>query len=487
MTRNELLGRPIAFGKFIMPEMFTRPSPELHYDMAFVFINRERYTKSCFIAPRGHAKSSIVAGVFPLYHLLMEFPGHPKFILLTAKTRDHSVRLLQTIKDTLEYSQNLRAMFGYWGRFSAKIWRDDYVVLKDGTIIMAKGTGQQVIGLKYIHQRPTLIILDDPEDLENTATAERMERNLEWLLRQLIPTRDPDRARIMVIGTPQRQNCMVENIARMSDFETRRYSALMDDDTRALWPDGPLPLKLLLAEKKAAIDIGRLSYFKREYECVVTSDEQNALTMPRDYSGSILHEHGEAYLVIDPPNKQKIPVNVFMGIDPATSTSTHSDFTAILPGAIDRERNFYVLPYVRRRMRPSETINEIIRMNRLLRPKGVALEATAAQETFRDILRNYEGERIPGLSRKIIPRERKEKRYLDVLEPLLFRGKIYVLRNMTDLKNEILSYGPLRSHDDLLDALYYAIHYAYPPSHEVVIGSPGDNRSLQDYGTWATA
>ena len=119
-------------------------------------------------------------------------------------------------------------------------------------------------------------------------------------------------------------------------------------------------------------------------------------------------------------------------------------------------------------MRPSETIQEIIRLNRNLRPRRVSLEATAAQETFRDILRNVQGEYIPGLERKILPRERKDKRYLDVLEPYLYQGKIFVLRSMNDLVGEILAYHPsLSAHDDMLDALYYAIQHSFPPSHDI--------------------
>lgn len=455
-----------------MPEMFTYPTPQFHYELASIFINREQHEKSCIVAPRGHAKSSVVGGVFPLYHLLMEDPGKPKFILFLAKTADHAGRLLQTVTDTLEYSRNLRTMFGYWGKFSAKLWRYDRVILKDGSIMMAKGTGQMVIGLKHLHQRPTLIIVDDPEDLENTRTDEAMEKNLEWLLRQVVPTRDPARGRVMVIGTPQHQRCIVETLAKSSDWSSKRYSALNDDDTRPLWGDGPWTLERLLREKKAFTEMGRLSFFMREYQCVVTSDEQDRLHEPKFYRGRHLEEYGENYMEIIGENErvEKIPVNIFLGIDPATSTSARADYTAIVPIAMDRNKNVYVLPYIRRRMRPSETIAEIIRLNRLYRPRGNALEATQAQETFRDILRTYEGERIPGLSRKIMPRDRKEKRYLDILEPLLAMGKIFIKADMHDMLNEIRSYGPLSQHDDLLDGLYYAVKYAHVPHHEPVDG-----------------
>ena len=47
------------------------------------------------IAPRGHAKSSIVGGVFPLWHLM--YDKGPKLIVLVSRTQDHAIKLLGTI------------------------------------------------------------------------------------------------------------------------------------------------------------------------------------------------------------------------------------------------------------------------------------------------------------------------------------------------------------------------------------------------------
>ena len=81
---------------------------------------------------------------------------------------DHAIKLLGTIKDCLDYSSNFRSLFGYWGQYSAKQWSKSEIELKDGSMIICKGTGQQLRGIKHGNQRPTLIILDDPEDENNT-------------------------------------------------------------------------------------------------------------------------------------------------------------------------------------------------------------------------------------------------------------------------------------------------------------------------------
>ena len=99
----------ILFGKICLPSMFSSVSPRFHYEIAEKLENRE-INKLSVIAPRGHAKSSLVACVFPLWHILTE--AGSKFVVLSSKTEGHAVRLLQTIKNALEYSMELRGIYG---------------------------------------------------------------------------------------------------------------------------------------------------------------------------------------------------------------------------------------------------------------------------------------------------------------------------------------------------------------------------------------
>ena len=203
----------IMFGKIIMPNMFTVPSPDFHYKIADALLDSASKQVN-IIAPRGHAKSSIVGGVY----LIPPYASQgSKLIVLVSRTQDHAIKLLGTIKDVLDYSETFRAIYGYWGQHSAKQWAKSEIELKDGSMIICKGTGQQLRGIKVGSQRPTLIIVDDPEDENNTKTAEAMEQNLRWLLQSAVPSLDPTKGRIIVIGTPQHQRCMVEILKQMKD------------------------------------------------------------------------------------------------------------------------------------------------------------------------------------------------------------------------------------------------------------------------------
>ena len=265
---NKLRDNMILFGKVVMPNMFTAPSPDFHYQVAKVLSNKHEKQVN-IIAPRGHAKSSIVGGVFPMHHIM--FDQGPKLIVLVSRTQDHAVKLLGTIKDVFDYSETFRAIFGYWGQHSARSWAKTEIELKDGTMIVCKGTGQQLRGIKHGNQRPTLIILDDPEDENNTKTSEAMESNLRWLLQSAIPSLDPKKGRLAVIGTPIHQRCIVETLKEMDGWKNMLFKPDLDNN-KALWEEWQ-PIDKLQKKKKELESINRVSVFYREYMCEVVGDE----------------------------------------------------------------------------------------------------------------------------------------------------------------------------------------------------------------------
>lgn len=94
----------LLFGRMVMPNMFSENSPGFHYDIVEQL--KSEHKQINIIAPRGHAKSSIVAGVYPLWHLMMD--QGVKVIVLVSRTQSHATKLMGTIKDVLDYSQEFR-------------------------------------------------------------------------------------------------------------------------------------------------------------------------------------------------------------------------------------------------------------------------------------------------------------------------------------------------------------------------------------------
>jgi len=455
----------MLFGKVCIPQMFSAKSPDFHYNLAKHVSNLDNKQIN-IIAPRGHAKSSIVGGILPMHHLM--FGEGKKLIVLSSRTQDHAVKLLGLIKDTLDFSESFRQLFGYWGQHSAKSWAKAEIELKDGSMIICKGTGQQLRGIKIGNQRPTLIIIDDPEDENNTKTAEAMESNLRWLLQSAVPSVDPRKGRVIVIGTPQHERCMVETLKEMHGWVNLEYKPDIDKGI-ALWEDW-WSIAKLLEKKKELESINRLSVFYREYMCEIVGDEDQLFRKDdfRYYKGTIwLNDAKEAFLEMTEPQKKQIPINIFTGVDPASSTKQTADYSVIFNIGVDAEGNRYVLPYYRKRATPLNLAEAIVDNFRKYRSSKTRIESVGYQEMLREyVIKRCEDENlfIPGLNVKENPRTSKSRR-LESLQPLFARGNVYMDKDMEDFQSELLLF-PRGKHDDLLDGFFYANKGAYGAQHD---------------------
>ena len=416
--------------------------------------------------------SSIVALFAVLHHLFYFTKTRQKFIVLCSRTEGHSIRLLQTIKDTLEYSQPLRAIFGYHGRYNARQWKETSVELDTGDLILTRGMGQMVIGMKHLNQRPTMIILDDPEDMENTKTEAALDYNSTWVLQALMPAGDPrpGHCKRIVIGTPQHQLCIVEKLKANSLWTTLFFSAEQPDGT-ALWPEW-MSIDRLKQIREECENAGKLSMYYREYLCqIVGADDQ--LFRPQDvryYEGNLSYNRrGEAFLRVHALGGNALgeplllPVTVTMGVDPASSVKESACYSAIVPVATDSHDNRYVLPYFRKRVQPMDLAEEVIRMYETYKPSRTTIETTGYQEMLRDYLRRRMS--IPGLEHPEKPTTEKNLR-LESMQPFFRSGKVFIQPQMKELEGELFMFPKGKSRD-LMDALYYAFRGVYPAHHEV--------------------
>lgn len=494
---KSLRGDLLTFGKVLRPKTHWAPPASIHFEVEKLLLdpNEKRLN---IVIPRGVGKSVLVGEEFPLYHIFMEDIGQPKLVLLVSKTQRHSINRLQSIKDTISYSPDFRLLFGNWGEHTARSWRNDEIHLKDGSAIVTRGMGQPIRGINYPGGiRPTLIILDDPEDENNTKTAEAMENNLRWLLKGAIPALDTRHGKLVIIGTPLHQRCMVMTLADSEVWTTLTASYLNVDEKgikSSLWPE-MMSVKTLEEERDGLDAIGRVSIWYMERQCIVTGDEDQLFKSEyiHYYDGEIEFDSDkECFLTLSSKDgvvqdkEEKIPINVFIGVDPASSTKQTADYSVIMAIGVDKDKNVYVLEYFRKRVSPLVLADKIFSFFKKYNPKKVRIESTGYQEMLREYVRELtevEGMFIPGLEIKEMPRTSKSAR-LESLEPDFARGRVFIKVNHMALLDELLLY-PRGKHEDCLDALYLAMKKKYGAIHENTVKSQHTTKKVHKK-SWTT-
>jgi len=163
---------------------------------------------------------------------------------------------------------------------------------------------------------------------------------------------------------------------------------------------------------------------------------------------------------------ERRPVNVFTGVDPASSTRKTADYSVIFNIAVDKDNNRFCLPYYRKRATPLALADAILDNFRVYESAKTRIESVGYQEMLRQYIKEKSQELglfIPGLEVKENPRTSKSYR-LESLQPLFANKKVYMKKNMQAFEDELLLY-PRGKHDDLLDGFFYANKNAYKPSH----------------------
>jgi hypothetical protein len=129
---------------------------------------------------RGSAKSTIGSLALPLFAAL-ELPDVYPFIIPIADTGLQAAINIANIKTELDNNELIKQDYGNitgnfvedWTLQSEEEWQAKNMLLSNGVRILARSRGQKVRGLRHRQDRPSLVIIDDPEDLEWVRTKEK--------------------------------------------------------------------------------------------------------------------------------------------------------------------------------------------------------------------------------------------------------------------------------------------------------------------------
>jgi hypothetical protein len=220
-------------GRYLRAEAAAGPVPLVPESALHFFLAEEldrlrtaRGRRLGVLAPRGSAKSTWSTLAYPLWCAL---EGLENYIVLTADTGQQAHKYLDTIRRELETNDRLAAVYPRLAG-PGPVWREDRIRLQNGVVIEALGTGTKLRGRKNRSSRPSLIIVDDPQNTEHITSALQRQRTWEWLVKDVCNAGGPQ-TNIVVLGTALHRECIVCRLQETPGWRTAVFRSVVR------WPE----------------------------------------------------------------------------------------------------------------------------------------------------------------------------------------------------------------------------------------------------------
>ncbi len=435
---NEMEKDISAFAKVVCKDLVKDEMPLFHYEIYDLIRDEELLALA---APRGFAKSSIVAKIYPLWLVLFKKRID---ICIVSASEGLAVEHLRYIKMSLE--SNPYVIAG-WGDLKSDKWTENHLIVKhpDGKIIniRAKGAGGQIRGF-----RPDCIILDDIETDDGVASEEQRKKLKNWLFKACLNTLLPG-GQMLLIGTILHQLSLLNDLLNMPNkWVKRRYRAYVGKkqvEGEELWKEAR-PHKWL-QERKATIGS---TAFANEY-----------MNDPKADEASPIKDEMIKYW-----NEIPSQISCVIAVDPAYSDSEQADFKVAVLVGIDSKNNRYLLDYIRTHSPQGDFIDQMLTM--YVRNKGTitAVGVPGGREIdffnkctekamdrglgvpFKELKNSFTT--VSGITKR-----RKKDRIVAALQPLFEQGKYFINASHVEAREEILEIGFSRW-DDIVDSMCYA-------------------------------
>ena len=419
----------VYFCQHYLPHVFRKPFAEFQLEIVR-YLQDNEMKRVVIAAPREHGKTSLV---FLGYVLWSALYNKHKYILVIASSEEQAKEQLFNIKLEIENNHRIAEDFG---ELKTEVWSSNRLQLANGTYIVARGAGSSIRGLVKRGLRPDLIILDDIEKDIHKESATMRKKLKEWFYKAVMGISKD--AKVFVIGTILHYDSLLNELIEKGQelgWFAKKYKAVEDGK-----PLHPYLWSLEELERKRQ-EIGSIA-FASEY-----------LNEPISAEDKIFKEEWISYYD-EKPELDKLDICV--GVDPATGKA-HGDYTAVVVVGKDKRTGvIYTLYTYNKHASPTELIDTLVDIYRQFRPRLILFEEVAFQEVYKKyILQEASRQSIHLPVKGIKPRGNKEIR-AQKIAPLIENGLLKFKKEHKELVQQLKEF-PLSAHDDLVDALVYAV------------------------------
>lgn len=461
--------------KILFPDLFYSPFSPLH-DQIFDLIDSGA-KKIAIAAPRGIGKTTIARTVASKGIIFRDV----NFISYVSNSATSAEMQTENIKRELLANQDIRKIFGsirisdvdfeLEESFSKSSW-----VSFGNTLIMPRGSGQQVRGLIWGKHRPQLVIIDDFENKDEIMNPEQRSKWKSWFHSDLEKSinRYLDDWRFIYIDTLKHEDSLLQELIDSSDWESITLS-ICDDKYNSLAPDYISTIELK-EEVETHREKGALDIFYMEYMNLPVSTED----------ASFKQEYFKYY---DEPQLDKSKIETVIIVDPAKTVKMQSSESAIVGIGIDYATNaIYFRDCIAEKLYPDELYNAMFDMRARLNVHTVGIEVTGLEEFIKQPIENEMMKRGPSASfepiwlkarsgpiegQKVAGQEKGKIRRIASLVPYYRQGYIYHNKSCcAQLEVQLLMF-PRSKRKDIMDAFAYIIEmmdlgnrYFNPPDED---------------------
>lgn len=431
------------------------------------FADDQKGRRLAIAAPRGEAKTTIVARIFVLWCVVT---GRQRYIPIILATYRRAVLLLEEIAAQLLSNPRLGMDYPEWCGVREGEWQADRIVTNGplGCCIQAFGAGQTGIrGISYGPYRPGLVVMDDLENDRNVASPEQRDKLESWVDRTVLALGPPDGTlKAIWIGTILHYDSALARKLRHVQWEGEKFQAIIEWPKRMdLWDAWE---QVYTTEGEAAADAyyGTRAREMEDGSVVSWPAYRPLLSLMKRRAGA--HPAFDSEYQNDPVSLGDAPlagIQTWDGhagegwlwygaCDPSLGKSSTGDPSAILVGGWDRKAaTLYVAEAYIARRKTSDQIALIIELQRRYQIRMWAFESVQFQDDMRDHLLEKSAQAgVPVPARAVIPRADKDVR-IELLEPYISQGRIKVRPSHHTLIQQLRHY-PKADRKDGPDALH---------------------------------
>ncbi len=423
---------------------------EFHYEWSDLLLKGK--DNEAIEAFRESGKTQYVLRAFLLYALQFPEPERDYIVIIKKNTRLAQAKLKEVIS---EYKANpiISANCERIREQSADVFSVD-VKDEQGQVrnirIEAYGKGSSIRGLANLDRRPKVVIIDDPQDVEEAQSPTVQSNDWDWFLSDVMFL--GQKTRVFLIGNNLGEACIIERISAdptALGFNFKRLPCVLQD--KSVW-ESKYNLSDILQEKENFRRLGKIDIWLREKMCVAIADETRIFLKEdfRYYDGrttdAMLRE-----------------CNSYLLVDPAASTQDTADFRALVVVIVDSDNQWFIPEVSYGRYDTLKTIDEMFRLVTEWCIRDVGIEGGIYKAAIEPFLIKEQRKRNQFFNVIELKHggKRKEER-IRMLQPrfkahtIFFADQAYWLPEM---ESELLAFtmqGSKGLHDDLIDALAYA-------------------------------